>query len=71
MSRHLFDLESLMDTKYGEDALSNRKLYDAIVEHRKTYDALKYINYDLHTPSTINFTIPESVKLRGKMTIPI
>ncbi|MBR2369654.1 MAG: hypothetical protein IKA83_05815 [Paludibacteraceae bacterium] len=24
------------------------------------YYALKYVNYDLHSPSTINFTIPES-----------
>ncbi|MBQ9073331.1 MAG: nucleotidyl transferase AbiEii/AbiGii toxin family protein, partial [Muribaculaceae bacterium] len=40
-------------------ALSNRKLYDAIVEHRKAYYALKYVNYDLHYHSTINFTIPE------------
>ena len=61
MSRHLYDLEKLMDTKYGEEALSNRKLYNAIVEHRKTYYALKYVNYDLHSPSTISFTIPESV----------
>ena len=51
MSRHLYDLE----------ALSNRKLYDAIVEHRKTYYALKYVNYDLHAPSSISFTIPKSV----------
>ena len=50
-----------MDTEYGEEALSNRTLYDAIVEHRKAYYALKYVNYDLHAPSTINFTIPESV----------
>ena len=41
--------------------MSNRNLYNAIVEHRKAYYALKYVNYDLHTPSTINFTIPESV----------
>ena len=61
MSRHLYDLEKLMDTKYGKEALSNRELYDAIVEHRKAYYALKYVNYDLHAPSTINFTIPESV----------
>ena len=61
MSRHLYDLEKLMDTKYGEEALSNRKLYDAIVEHRRAYYALKYVNYDLHSPSTISFTIPESV----------
>lgn len=60
MSRHLYDLEKLMATKYGEEALSNRKLYDAIVEHRKTYYALKYINYDLHDPSTINLIMPES-----------
>lgn len=31
MSRHLYDLEKLMDTEYGEEALSNRKLYDAII----------------------------------------
>ncbi|MBQ5831066.1 MAG: nucleotidyl transferase AbiEii/AbiGii toxin family protein [Alistipes sp.] len=61
MSRHLYDLAKLMDTEFGEEALSNRELYDAIVEHRKAYYALKYVNYDLHAPSTINFTIPESV----------
>ena len=61
MSRHLYDMEKLMDTEYGKEALSNRKLYDSIVEHRKAYYALKYVNYDLHVPSTINFTIPESV----------
>ena len=61
MSRHLYDLEKLMDTEYGKEALSNRTLYDAIVEHRKAYYALKYVNYDLHDPLTINFTIPESV----------
>ncbi len=60
MSRHLYDLEKLMDTKYGVEALSNRELYDAIVEHRKAYYALKYVNYELHSPSIINFTIPES-----------
>lgn len=61
MSRHLYDLEKLMDTVYGQNALSNRELYDAIVEHRKAYYALKYVNYDLHAPSTINFSVPESV----------
>ena len=59
MSRHLYDLEKLMDTQYGRDALSDGSLYNEIVEHRRTYYALKYINYDLHTPSTINFMIPE------------
>lgn len=59
MSRHLYDLEKLMDTVYGHEALADRSLYDAIVEHRKAYYALKYVNYDLHNPATINFMIPK------------
>ena len=59
MSRHLYDLERLMDTEYGWEALANRALYDAIVEHRRAYYALKYVNYNLHAPATINFMIPE------------
>lgn len=59
MSRHLYDLEKLMDTQYGREALSVSSLYDAIVEHRRTYYAWKHVNYDLHNPETINFMIPE------------
>lgn len=59
MSRHLYDIEKLMDTVYGKEALAERTLYDAIVEHRRTYYALKYVNYDLHNPSTIKFLIPD------------
>ena len=59
MSRHLYDLEKLMDTEYGREALADRTLYDAIVEHRRAYYALKYVNYDLHAPASINFMIPE------------
>lgn len=59
MSRHLYDLEKMMDTEYGREALADRTLYDAIVEHRRAYYALKYVNYDLHAPATINFLIPE------------
>ncbi len=61
MSRHLYDLEKLMDTEYGRKALKGRELYDSIVEHRKTYYALKYVNYNLLDPATINFTLPERV----------
>lgn len=48
-----------MDTEYGREALADRSLYDAIVEHRKAYYALKHVNYDLHNPETINFMIPK------------
>ena len=59
MSRHLYDLEKLMDTEYGKEALADRKLYEAIVEHRRAYYALKYVDYDQHNPATIKFMIPE------------
>ncbi len=62
MSRHLYDLEKLMNTEYGSEALADRSLYDAIVEHRRAYYALKYVNYDLHNPATIDFMIPEHAK---------
>lgn len=62
MSRHLYDLEKLMDTKYGLEALADHSLYDNIVNHRKTYYALKYVNYDLLNPTTINFVIPDSIR---------
>lgn len=61
MSRHLYDLEKLMDTRYGQNALNDRALYDAIVEHRKTYYALKYVDYDLLYPDTIDFVVPKSL----------
>ncbi|MCD8207921.1 MAG: nucleotidyl transferase AbiEii/AbiGii toxin family protein [Bacteroidales bacterium] len=61
MSRHLYDMEKLMDTEYGRNALKERALYDSIVEHRRTYYALKYVDYDLLAPATIDFVLPERV----------
>ena len=60
MSRHLYDLERLMDTPYGREALADKDLYNAIVEHRKTYYDLKYVDYGLHTPDKIDFLPPAS-----------
>lgn len=61
MSRHLYDLERIMDTVYGKEAISDRKLYDTIVAHRRTYYALKYVDYNKHSPREISFIPPENV----------
>lgn len=58
MSRHLYDLEKLMDTEYGKDALKNIDLYSKIVNHRKNNYHLGYVDYSKHHPSTIAFTPP-------------
>ena len=60
MSRHLYDLERLMDTPYGREALADKDLYNAIVEHRKIYYDLKYVDYGLHAPDKIDFLPPTS-----------
>ena len=59
MSRHLYDLERLMDTKFGVEAIADTALYNSIVEHRKAYYDLKYIDYDLYAPEKINFIPPK------------
>lgn len=35
MSRHLYDLERLMDTAFAEVALSDMELYQEIIAHRQ------------------------------------
>ena len=62
MSRHLYDLEKLMDTSYGKAALEDTALYQAIVEHRRKFYHLGYVNYDLDYPAAIKF-VPEGKTL--------
>ena len=59
MSRHLYDLERLMDCAYGVEALGNRRLYDAIVEHRRLQYALRYVDYELLSPSRVTIVPPQ------------
>jgi hypothetical protein len=40
MSRHLYDLERLMDTVHGKEALADTTLYNNIVAHRKNLTCL-------------------------------
>ena len=37
MTRHLYDLERLMDTDFGKAALADPRMYAEIVKHRKAY----------------------------------
>jgi len=59
MSRHLYDLEKLMDTTHGIEALKDIELYDTIVEHRKNFNAIRGVDYANHTPQSINIVPPE------------
>ncbi len=61
LSRHLYDLERLMDTKYSEVALANGVLFYHIVEHRIAFTAVKGVDYDNHKPRSIRIIPPDSV----------
>ena len=60
-SRHLYDLEKLMDTCIAKSALENMDLYQTIVEHRKAITPLRGIDYANHSPDKINPIPPDSL----------
>lgn len=55
MSRHLYDLERLMDTHFASLALEDMPLYHEIIEHRRRFYHVGGVNYDLNRPATISF----------------
>lgn len=61
LSRHLYDVEKIMDTEYAEKALTDKNLYQHIVEHRKTITPLRGIDYANHAPGKLNPVPPENL----------
>jgi len=61
MSRHLYDLERIMNTPIADEALANKVLYNSIIEHRRVFVGLKDFDYSTLAPQTIKIIPPESV----------
>lgn len=61
MSRHLYDLERMMDKDPGIQALANTELYEVIIKHRSAYSKLPYVDYDLHKRETLSFIPPDHI----------
>jgi hypothetical protein len=61
LSRHLYDLEKLMDTEHGISALQDKDLYNIIVAHREKFNPLRGLDYANHTPSKIKIIPPDTV----------
>jgi predicted nucleotidyltransferase component of viral defense system len=66
LSRHLYDLEKLMDTEFAAKAIADKKLYQHIIEHRKTVTPLRGIDYANHAPGKINPVPPENLMAAWK-----
>ena len=61
MSRHLYDMEKMMDTDHCLEALKDKALYLSIIQHRVIFTKLKEVDYDSHQPELINFVPPEAI----------
>jgi hypothetical protein len=67
MSRHLYDLERLMDTQFAVAALADMSLYNEIIDHRRRFYHVGGVKYELNQPATIAFC--PTGELRDKMRI--
>ena len=61
MTRHLYDLERLMDHSFGKEALADKELFQTIVVHREKYTPVRGISYEWHSPKTLKFIPPQEV----------
>ena len=61
MTRHFYDLEKLMQTPYAEMALNDSVLYREIVEHRRKFYHVGYVDYDKELPANIQIVPSEEL----------
>ena len=61
MSRHLYDLEKIMDTPFAQSALQNTDLYKTVINHRKQFNNIQGVDYQKHLPAFVQIVPPENV----------
>ena len=61
LSRHLYDIHQIAQTEFAEKALSDKMLYEGIVQHRSTFSRLGGVDYSSHFPPNLSPIPPEKV----------
>jgi hypothetical protein len=61
LSRHLYDIVKLANAGYLDISLESPDLYQTIVTHRSKFNIVGGVNYNLHTPQTLNPLPPDDV----------
>jgi len=61
MTRHLYDLEKLMNSEFCDTALGDKELYRSIVQHRQMITNISWIDYEKHQHKHIDFIPPDKV----------
>lgn len=66
LTRHLYDLDKMMDAGYGEKAISDDELFETIVQHRKTVTSLRGLDYSNHEKGKLRIIPPDEVISKWK-----
>ena len=61
MSRHLYDIVKISDTDIADKALSDKKLWVSVVEHRQKFVRMKKFDYELLNPQNISIVPPDFI----------
>ena len=61
MSRHLYDLDKMMNFLTAESALQNTDLYKTILNHRQKFNNIRGVDYRTHYPAFIQIVPPENL----------
>lgn len=61
LTRHLYDLEKMMDTEYGDSAIADDALFQTIVAHRKHVTPLRNFDYSNHEKGKLRIIPPNEV----------
>ncbi|HBX50118.1 MAG TPA: nucleotidyl transferase AbiEii/AbiGii toxin family protein [Bacteroidales bacterium] len=62
MSRHLYDLEKIMDSPYAASALQNSELYKTIIKHRQKFNNIQGMDYRTHYSDQIQICPTEKLQ---------
>ncbi|MGG5505861.1 MULTISPECIES: nucleotidyl transferase AbiEii/AbiGii toxin family protein [unclassified Myroides] len=61
LTRHFYDIDKIMDSEFGEQAIVDDDLFTNIVEHRQKVTPLRGIDYSNHKKGKLSILPPEEV----------
>lgn len=59
LTRHMYDIEKMMDSDFAIQAMNNADMYMQIVKYRQNFTAWSGLDYKSHNPATLSFVPPE------------
>ena len=62
LTRHMYDIEKMMDRDFAKEAMNDSGMYEEIVKHRQSLTAWSGLDYKLHKPSAIDFIPDETTR---------